>query len=247
MKRTNYILTIDNPCTKSWVSMTTIDKGKFCSNCSKNVVDFSSLTDNQIIRLIENSDGKLCGRLNRNQVDRIIEIQTQQNFGSAIYKLLAGLLLFFPFDNLLAQTDIKSKQSVLQTDNFDKENNKNRAISGDSRETDSLKNLIRGKVFDSDTKEPLYGASIIIKGKNLGTTVDMNGIFIFNIPQHLMADQIVFIVNSIGYEPTEFTIYKKNLPMDKEFLMIPSMSSLMGEVCVIKSKRKWWQRKKKSS
>jgi hypothetical protein len=227
--------------------MTTIDKGRFCSTCSKNVIDFSSLTDNQIIHLIENSNGALCGRLNRNQVDRIMEIQNQQSFGTIIYKLLAGLLLFFPFDNLLAQTTTKNNQTVLQTDNANKENGSIITSTNNITTKDSLKNFIKGKVFDSETKEPLAGASIIIKGKNIGTTADMNGIFTFNIPENLITDQIVFNVLYVGFEPNEFTIYKKDLPMDKEFLMLPSTTSLMGEVCVIKTKRKWWQRKKKSS
>ena len=107
MKRASYILTIDNPCTESWTSMTTIDSGKFCSNCSKNVIDFSTLTDSQIILLIKNSNGKLCGRLDSKQIDRVIEIQNYQSLGTTIYKLLTGLLLLSPIDNLLAQKNIE--------------------------------------------------------------------------------------------------------------------------------------------
>ena len=247
MNRTNYKLTIDNPCTESWTSMTTSDKGRFCSNCSKNVIDFSALSDTQIIHLIENSNGKLCGRLSKNQVDRIMEIQNQQNLGTTIYKLLAGVLLFTPSDNLLAQTTIEINQTVLQADNFNIKNDSNIKSTGDNLPKDSLKNFIKGKVFDSETKEPLAGASIIIKGKNIGTTADMNGVFTFNIPENLITDQIIFNVLYIGFEPNEFIIYKKDLPIDKEFLMLPSTATLMGEVCVIKTKRKWWQRKKKSS
>jgi CarboxypepD_reg-like domain len=223
------------------------EKGRFCSNCTKNVMDFSALTDNQIIHLIENSNGKLCGRLNKNQVDRIMEIQNQHNFGTTIYKLLAGLLLFSSLDSLLAQSTIKNNQTVLRTDNVGKEYDSFITTTNNITTKDSLKNFIKGKVFDSETKEPLAGASIIIKGKNIGTTADMNGVFTFNIPENLITDQIVFNVLYVGFEPNEFIIYKKDLPMDKEFLMLPSTTSLMGEVCVTKTKRKWWQRKKKSS
>jgi hypothetical protein len=227
--------------------MTISEKGRFCSNCSKNVIDFSTLTDNQIIHLLESSNGKLCGRLNKNQVYRIMEIQNQYNIGTTIFKLLAGLLLFSPLDSLLAQSTIKNNQTVLQTDNVGKENDSFITTTNNITTKDSLKNFIKGKVFDSETKEPLAGASIIIKGKNIGTTADMNGVFTFNIPENLITDQIVFNVLYVGFEPKEFIIYKKDLPMDKEFLMLPSTTSLMGEVCVTKAKRKWWQRKKKSS
>jgi hypothetical protein len=246
MKRTNYKLTIDNPCTESWTSMTISDKGRFCSNCSKNVIDFSALSDNQVIHLIENSNGKLCGRLNTNQVDRVIEIQNLQKFDKTVFHLFAGLLLLSPIDKLVAQTTIKNNQTILETDNSKIEVIADITTTEDQTIKDNLKNFIKGKVYNSETKEPLPGASISIKGKNIGTTTNINGVFAFNIPENLIEDQIVFNVLYIGFDPLEFIIYKKDLPVDKELYLFPSTSILMGEVCVVKTKRKWWQRKKKS-
>ena len=163
MRKTSYILTINNPCTESWASMTTTERGKFCSKCSKNVVDFSRLTDNQIISLIHNSDDKLCGRLNTNQIDRIIEIQKQRKIGSSIYKLLAGLLLFSRFDNSIAQTISKNNPSVLQTENFGKDDISSRSTSTGNNSIDSLSNFIKGKIFDSESKEAVVGAYILLK------------------------------------------------------------------------------------
>ena len=68
--------------------MTTIEQGKYCSVCSKNLIDFTSLSDSAIIGLIEKSNGKVCGRFNEKQLNRIIEIKEKQSIGTGIYKLL---------------------------------------------------------------------------------------------------------------------------------------------------------------
>ncbi|WP_222165953.1 hypothetical protein [Edaphocola aurantiacus] len=39
------------------------EKGKFCLSCQKSVVDFSSMSDAQIVRVLEQSSGAICGRM----------------------------------------------------------------------------------------------------------------------------------------------------------------------------------------
>ena len=56
---------------------------------------------------------------------------------------------------------------------------------------------ISGKVV-SDNGEAIAGASILVKGTNIGTKTDANGNFSFNVP-----DNAVLIISSIGYEDQE--------------------------------------------
>lgn len=242
MKRQNYILKIDTPCHQDWNSMTKTDIGKYCSNCSKTVIDFTSLTDNEIIQIIDKKSDKLCGRLNKLQLNRLIE-NKQLSKHSTLYKTLTGLFLLGTAINSFAKNNLLSKQSSQmeivsiadkKTNNTSQEKQKKEPI------LDSLKNVIQGKVIDIQSKEPLPGAIVVIKNSKTGTTTDMDGKFKLIIPDRLLTDKIQLVISYIGYENTEFSIDKRTLHETKDFLIIQAQQSLLGEVVVIKKKR-WWQ------
>jgi hypothetical protein len=237
---------MDNPCNESWTSMTTIEKGKYCSACSKSVIDFTSLTDTEILRLIEKARGKVCGRLDNKQLNRIIEIQGKQNIGTGIYKLLTGLIFLSTTNNLDAKNVDLKRIERFKTEFLQKSNDSIILNDTLTLPTDSLKSIIKGTVIDNETKEPLAGATIQLKGKPFGTTTDINGIFKLNIREEFLSEKMIFQVFYVGFETNEFTVNKNDLPIDKELLILPSQTALLGEVVIIKQNRKWWQRKRKS-
>src|SRR5688572_17110112 len=104
MKRKNFKLTIDTPCQQDWSSMTRTDDGKYCSKCAKNVVDFTGLSDSEIIGLIERTPGPLCGNLNGQQLNKkYYTYRAQPERQLPLYKILAGLLLVGATENVLAK------------------------------------------------------------------------------------------------------------------------------------------------
>ncbi len=113
MRRHDYILTIDKPCEQDWNSMQRTDIGKFCSHCSNTVVDFTKLTDSQIIQIVEKSSDNHCGRLTAQQLNRLLESEQITN-NSRLYKILTGLLLIgttgksFTTNRVTYQTEIVS-------------------------------------------------------------------------------------------------------------------------------------------
>lgn len=60
---------------------------------------------------------------------------------------------------------------------------------------------VQGDVFD-DLNEPLPGVVIIVKGTTIGTTTDVNGHFILDIPE----DPSVLVASFIGYKTQEFEV-----------------------------------------
>lgn len=88
-------ITIPKPCYENWNNMTTDEKGKFCSVCSKTVHDFTSFSDEELINTFKR-DKDICGRFRNNQLD----INLSFSFAST---LALGLLIAGNFTTLHAQ------------------------------------------------------------------------------------------------------------------------------------------------
>src|ERR1700749_3191609 len=104
--KSSFVLKIQKPCSEKWSAMTVNDAGKFCSNCQKNVIDFSTCSDDEIIRVLEKMDGKICGRLKQSQLNRILVAAKNRKISPHLNKILAGLFVLGMIDapDLKAQT-----------------------------------------------------------------------------------------------------------------------------------------------
>lgn len=81
MKNPNIIVRIPEPCHEDWNKMTPVKKGRFCSSCSKTVIDFSNKMDEEIsMILLQNKDKDMCGHFKKTQIDRPLNIKI--NLGS---------------------------------------------------------------------------------------------------------------------------------------------------------------------
>lgn len=71
-----YNITIPKPCHEDWNAMTPNETGRFCSSCTKNVVDFTTKNATEIqIFFIENQEQSVCGRFKNDQINNFnIEI-----------------------------------------------------------------------------------------------------------------------------------------------------------------------------
>ncbi|MDF3027611.1 MAG: hypothetical protein K0S23_1918 [Fluviicola sp.] len=68
-KKINY--KIEEPCHADWDQMKPEAKGRFCSSCSKTVVDFSTMSDFSIVSFLENNKHQaVCGRFTEDQLTK---------------------------------------------------------------------------------------------------------------------------------------------------------------------------------
>ncbi|MCF0062212.1 TonB-dependent receptor [Dyadobacter chenwenxiniae] len=61
---------------------------------------------------------------------------------------------------------------------------------------------IKGKITDSETKEPLPGVNILIKGTQSGTSTDATGSYTLSVPDA----NTVLVLSFVGYEPQEVKV-----------------------------------------
>ena len=111
------LISIPKPCHENWNEMSPGDKGRFCQVCSKTVVDFTSMTEDNVKNyFLEHAKQKTCGRFRKDQListDTLLPrlLQTPIPFWK---KFLAIVLILF--GNLLSSchtSSDKTKQLTL--------------------------------------------------------------------------------------------------------------------------------------
>jgi hypothetical protein len=151
-------ISIPEPCHEGWQNMTPVEKGRFCASCQKTVLDFTYLSDNEIINLVNKNDN-LCARINVSQLNRnLIETKRTSNyFGYFATTVLTFLGL--GTESVIAQ----EKPVVEQTD-----------LKYLNKATDSVKKIIVSGLVKNVYGQPLPGAIIKIKGTKNSTNTLFN-------------------------------------------------------------------------
>lgn len=152
-------IAIPEPCHEGWQNMTPVEKGRFCASCQKTVLDFTHLSDNEIIKLVSKKDN-LCGRINVSQLNRnLIKTKIKSNyFGYFATSVLAFLGL--GAESVIAQEKPVVEQTDLKYLDVVKISKKKITVTG---------------VVTNDGSEPLSGAKVIIKGTKKCIYADKNG------------------------------------------------------------------------
>ncbi|MDR6404536.1 MULTISPECIES: hypothetical protein [Chryseobacterium] len=71
---------IPEPCSENWDMMSPQEKGRFCSVCSKCVIDFTEKQPQEIQEIIEEKkDERICGRFYDHQLNKIEKSEQLKN------------------------------------------------------------------------------------------------------------------------------------------------------------------------
>lgn len=67
----NFRLKIDMPCTENWDNMQPNEQGRFCMSCQKTVIDFTQMSDAEIVQFFAQYKGeKVCGVFRNSQIQK---------------------------------------------------------------------------------------------------------------------------------------------------------------------------------
>lgn len=90
-----YAIVIPEPCHEDWANMTPADRGRFCGTCQKTVVDFSSMSDRQILEQFRKKSDGVCGRFNPDQLNRALLSPSQFSRTYRSFVTALPALMFF--------------------------------------------------------------------------------------------------------------------------------------------------------
>src|SRR5689334_1671673 len=70
---------VPKPCHENWNNMTPDEQGRFCGSCQKIVVDFTAMSDKELLDHISKTAGQhACGRFTSHQLNRDIKVTEQK-------------------------------------------------------------------------------------------------------------------------------------------------------------------------
>ncbi len=237
-------LYIPKPCHERWNEMTPTQQGKFCSACSKQVVDFSLMSDNQILKYLSGQSGKVCGRFDAQQLERPL-VETKIKKKKSWWMALAMPLLFLFERSGAQEVKITGDTTFLATNNDDPispqpEQGPAEILVGkvaicntgppasliDTVMSVSNQVRITGKVVD-ENNNPLPYASVRIKESIKEITADSAGNFSIDINSY--NENEVLTATYVGYTTMERLV---NLNKENISITIQLTAVSMGEVVV---------------
>ena len=216
---------IPKPCFENWEQMiVTSDASRFCASCQKCVVDFTNLSDKEILQKINVANGNVCGRFSSFQLERVLEAQTYKprNYWTAFFSLALTSVLGLQ-NTMQAKVALKMKTE-----------NSSRIIDSIPKNTtetfkrDSI--VIKGVIWDSTRNGPLCHHSIFVKDFEIGTQTDSEGNFELKINRNQFSDNIILVTVNPYLGKKEFIFSKEDLKRPIKILL----GDPVGEVYFVK-------------
>jgi hypothetical protein len=217
---------IPKPCHENWNNMAPEEQGWFCGSCKKIVVDFTVMSDKELLDYISNIAGQhTCGRFSNHQLNTDIKATENKKRFSWAYVwnvLLASLLATESYAQ--GEPQIKKKPEVHLPDVSPTVG----TIALRERDTVPYK-MVQGVVLKSNTNEPIQYAYVTIKGTSKTTVSNEKGEFKISVEDK---DSVMLEIASVGYKTQTLAINKNSNLVNVRILMDEAIMELTGDIVV---------------
>ncbi|WP_104384796.1 hypothetical protein [Sphingobacterium sp. HMA12] len=234
------ILQVKEACTADWGEMTAQEQGRFCGQCKKMVVDFSQMSDQEIVDQITKSNKGLCGRFYEDQLLR--ELDASFSFAKNPLWLnrwngvAAGLMLIGALSSpgVQAQTFTTGEVAVVQskdlavTESVEKQTISSQRLQSEPAlsNQDSIKVKIAGKIVCASGEGSMMGTDVSVE--NYHTKADENGRFELWVPQSLFRKDQELHAQMIGYKTAVVRLKKCDKKVINKSIKMEVRPMIMG-------------------
>lgn len=194
-------ISIPEPCHENWFEMSPAEKGKFCSSCQKNVIDFTNSSDREIL-LAYNKNDSLCGRFKTSQLEREIIIPKEKN---SIWLISAASVIAF----LGLGTQTSNAQGKIRIEETDKKTTENNFSDNEKEEIE-----IEGRIFLEETNPNFEEVDIFIDGKNPLFHPDSDGKFCIKANKNAIIS--IYKDGYMNYSTKVYNFYLGAIELEKE-------------------------------
>ena len=226
-------LSIPEPCHENWDTMSPTQQGRFCNACTKEVIDFSNMSDSEVLNYFtkKKKDDKVCGRVYPDQLDRNIYAAAKKKKYWQWQYILTAFLFFMKPAKTKAQGMVVRMPADIPLN----------IVTEDQKKHNGKKIKISGVIKDEDGK-PVPYASIKAVGSVVGAVADDQGKFSL----HTETGVKTLEISCLNYETREATINEKEIVLTKKVkvmdeVMLTSyesrrMGSVSGGISVMRYK-----------
>jgi len=222
----SFKIKIPQPCHESWDAMHPKGCGRFCNSCEQTVVDFTQWSDEEFVSFFQSNKTIPCGRFTQRQLALSIPSNTQPffRFGKMSKYIAAGILSILSMqDSAWSQPIVPTSQAQAAQKNEDK-------IQLAKNEEVKLVGTIVG-----EDSEPLLGATVSVKDRNIETITNAKGNFTLEIND--VAENYFIVASYLG-DSTEVEL-SRNV---KSVMIMIESNITIGEITVYKVEPNLWQR-----
>jgi hypothetical protein len=183
--------------------MTPAAQGRHCAACATTVVDFTRMTDAEIMAFLGQSVGTSCGRFRQEQLNRPLLVPVLASPSSWRKRMvtMAALLGLGAAATPLVRAQQAAPVRVQKT--FTLGMVAQPAISVAHTLLPPL--VVRGVVLDSATHDPLPGVTVMLAGTTTGVSSNKDGAFELTLPE-AFREQAQLQVSAIGYKAQQVLI-----------------------------------------
>jgi len=198
-------LQIPEPCHENWNKMSITEQGRFCMTCKKEVIDFSAMTDQEILRHISSAVTGICGRADNTQLNRALAPAPESR--KLWWKYWMGIAASFVMITSKSNSQVKAPAATM-------------TVAPALIKGDTAVEIVVGKIAPPETKNKntvlIYGrvvnernnpipyASIKVKNTNSGVAADSAGNFLLQV--NTIVSKLKLEISSVGYEPKTISL-----------------------------------------
>jgi hypothetical protein len=204
---------IETPCQENWENMHVVPEGKYCNLCSKKVLDLTQTANDEILKILESSNGQICGRIYKYQSDketydfenRIPDYKKKKNYSG----LITGLALVTSLNGINVEARATEKPLIQISENKDVKSKK-----PEKEKTSDDNFIISGKLINSETGKPLDNIEItlITLYKIFKVRTNQNGEYKMTIPEfYINKKKNVLHLDFGGYNDKNYILTKDEL------------------------------------
>jgi hypothetical protein len=206
-------VSIPEPCHEDWSKMSQTEKGAFCQVCTKEVIDFTNVIDEDIVKHVLKNDNA-CGRFSKTQLDRNLTLE--RSSGQRLAPLAASLLL--PL-TMMAGATTTSKQGEIKSSNYT-----SLGIGSLHKEANRIQITVTGTITDL-YGEPMHKVRVEVKETGETTYTDKKGNY--NIT-FLDKETLIFTIE--GHEVSQQTFGNYNETFNTKMIAVIHAPMIMGKV-----------------
>lgn len=230
----NIQIAVTKPCHEKWSSFTKTSDGGFCDSCQKEVIDFTSWSDERIKQYFKNATGNTCGRFRSQQLKVYAYDNPRSGRFGWLSVVFASVVLLFSSRQVTAQRNSSKHPS----EQYQEESRIGKALKVSS----SVK--VSGVVKSSPDDDVMPGVNVALKGTEQGTVTDADGKFVLTLEN--LPSPPVLVFSFVGFDTAEYPIDITKSEQDLKIEMMPQLTSLGGIVVGGAtawrwySPRRWW-------